>query len=103
MQYVIFAYDGTDEKAIDRRLAVRDEHLKCVEKRIENGEHLYGGAMLDEAGKMIGSVMVVDYPSREELDNWLKIEPYAVGNVWERIEIKPFRVPSIFMKPNQSK
>ncbi len=29
MQYIVSCYDGTDEKAIDRRLAVRDEHLCC--------------------------------------------------------------------------
>lgn len=32
MQYIITAYDGTDEQAIDRRLMARDEHLKSVEK-----------------------------------------------------------------------
>ncbi|TCN26195.1 YciI family protein [Mesobacillus foraminis] len=47
---------------------------------------------------MIGSMMVVDYPSREELDKWLKEEPYVVGNVWQNIEIKPCRVAPIFME-----
>ncbi|WP_373566092.1 hypothetical protein [Mesobacillus foraminis] len=42
--------------------------------------------------------MVVDYPSREELDKWLKEEPYVVGNVWQNIEIKPCRVAPIFME-----
>lgn len=56
---------------------------------------MYGGALLDDAGKMIGSVIVVDYPSREELDNWLKVEPYVVGDVWQRIDIKPYRVAPI--------
>lgn len=59
MQFIVTAYDGTDEKAMERRLAVRDEHLKSVKTRAENGEHLYGGAILNEAGMMIGSVMVV--------------------------------------------
>lgn len=98
MQYIVLAYDGTDEKAMDRRLAVRENHLKTVEKRFHAGEHLYGAAILDDAGKMIGSMMVVDYPSREELDNWLKIEPYVVGDVWRRIEIKPCKVAPLFME-----
>ncbi|MED4531363.1 YciI family protein [Metabacillus fastidiosus] len=96
MQYIVTAYDGTDEKATDRRLAVREEHLKSVERRFKEGQHLYGAAMLNDEGKMIGSMMVVDYPSREELDNWLKVEPYVTGNVWQKIEIKRCKVASIF-------
>ncbi|MED4402690.1 YciI family protein [Metabacillus fastidiosus] len=96
MQYVVTAYDGTDEKAIDRRLAAREEHLKSIERRFKEGQHLYGAAILDDEGKMIGSMMVVDYPSREELDNWLKVEPYVTGNVWQKIEIKQCKVASVF-------
>ncbi|MGG3798401.1 YciI family protein [Metabacillus fastidiosus] len=96
MQYIVTAYDGTDEKAVDRRLAAREGHLKSVERRFKEGQHLYGAAILDDEGKMIGSMMVVDYPSREELDNWLKVEPYVTGNVWQKIEIKQCKVASIF-------
>ncbi len=98
MQYIVTAYDGTDEGALDRRLKAREEHLKTVEKRFKDGEHLYGAAILDEDGEMIGSLMVVDYPSRENLDNWLKVEPYVVGNVWQKIDIQPCKVAPIFMK-----
>lgn len=98
MQYIVTAYDGTDEQAMDRRLMARDEHLKSIEKRFKQGYHLYGVAILDDEGKMIGSMMVVDYPSREELDNWLKVEPYVVGKVWQTVDIKPCRVAPIFME-----
>lgn len=98
MQYIITAYDGTDDKALERRLAVREEHLSQVETRFNEGQHLYGGAILDDNGKMIGSIMVVDYPSREELDEWLQVEPYVVGNVWQKIDIQPFKVAPLFMK-----
>jgi len=53
---------------------------------------------LDDNDKMIGSIMVVTYPSLDELhNNWLKTEPYVVGDVWREIEIKPCRVPDIFI------
>ncbi|MGE7665213.1 YciI family protein [Ureibacillus composti] len=96
MQYIITAYDGIDEQAIDRRLIARDEHLRSVEKRVKDGQHLYAAAILDDNGKMIGSMMVVDFPSKDELDNWLKVEPYVVGNVWQKIDIQPCNVASIF-------
>jgi len=99
MQYIVMAYDGTDDKAPERRLAVREEHLKSVEKRFNDREHLYGAAMCDDDGKMIGSMMVVDYPSREALDNWLDVEPYVLGDVWRKIAIQPCKVAPLFMKP----
>lgn len=96
MQFMVIAYDGTDEKAMDRRLAVREEHLESVKRRFKSGEHLYGAAILDDAGKMIGSIMIVDYPSREELNKWLENEPYIVGDVWRKIEVKPCKVAPLF-------
>lgn len=98
MQFIVTAYDGTDDKALERRLKAREEHLVSVETRYKDGQHLYGAALLDDEGDMIGSMMIVDYPSREELDNWLKVEPYVVGNVWEKIEVQPCRVAPTFMK-----
>ena len=41
-----------------------------------------------DGGTMIGSMFVVDFPSREAIESdWLRSEPYVVGNVWERIEV----------------
>ena len=97
MQFMITGYDGTDEKALDRRLAVREEHLKLAEKLFEQKKCLYGGAILDENEKMIGSCVIVDFESREALDEYLKIEPYVTGNVWQKIEVKPYRVAPLFM------
>jgi uncharacterized protein YciI len=41
--------------------------------------------------------MVMDFPSRAELDEWLKVEPYVVGKVWERVEVFKAKVPPIFL------
>jgi uncharacterized protein len=98
MQYIVMGYDGTDEEAIERRLKVREQHLKGVEANQEAGRHLYGGAILDESGKMIGSMMVVNYDSKEELEKWLENEPYVVGGVWQKLEVKPFKVAPMFTK-----
>ena len=96
MQFLVIAYDGKDEKAMDRRTAARAAHLAGIEKMKAEGKALYGVAILDTQEKMIGSVMVADFPSRADLDSWLKIEPYVTGNVWQKIEILPCRVPPLF-------
>ena len=95
MQFILTGYDGTDEGAMERRLKVRTEHLENIAVLKKCGVCLFGGAILDEAGKMIGSVIVYDFPDRQSLDENLKEEVYITGGVWKKIEIQPFRVAKI--------
>lgn len=97
MQFLVTGYDGTDEKAMDRRLAVRDSHMQLVAAMKSEGKHLFAVALLDENERMVGSTLIVDFPTREALDAWLKIEPYVVGDVWRKIEVTPCKVPPMFM------
>ena len=99
MQYLVTAFDGKDSEAGMRRISARPQHLEGVRKCIKEGKHLYGAAILDDNGNMIGSVMIVDYPSKEILENeWLRNEPYVVGDVWKEIYIKPCNVPDVFLR-----
>lgn len=98
MQFLVTGYDGKDEKAIERRLAYRDEHLALAASMAKENKFLCAAALVDEKDQMVGSVIMVDFPSREELDEWLSIEPYIKGNVWESVDVKPCKVASIFMK-----
>lgn len=91
MQFLLIAYDGTDPEALQRRLNVREEHLQKVSRLKIAGEYLFGGAILDDNGKMIGSMIVYEFPDRQALDERLKNEPYITGGVWTKIEIRPFR------------
>ncbi len=92
MQFVVIAYDGTDAGARDRRLAARPAHLENAGRMKEKGTLLTGGAILDDQGATIGSVLVVDFPSRTEFDAWLAADPYVTGDVWRKVEARPFRV-----------
>lgn len=92
MQFIVTGYDGNDEKALDRRLAAREQHLKLATEMFEKGNLLYATALLNEEGKMIGSTMICEFSSREDLDKWLEKEPYVLGKVWENIEIKNCQV-----------
>jgi len=95
MEFILIAYDGTDAGALERRMKYRPEHLERIEKLKKAGEFLIGGAILSEAGQMIGSMILYNFPDRASLDERLKDEPYIFGKVWEKIEIKPFRVAKI--------
>jgi uncharacterized protein YciI len=97
MHFLLIAFDGTDEHATQRRLAAREAHLNLGKQMFHNGKWLYGAAILDNEGKTIGSMVVCDFTSREELQKeWLDEDPYITGNVWEKIEIRRALVPSFF-------
>jgi uncharacterized protein YciI len=95
MQYLLTALDGTDKNAERRRMDARPEHLDKISVMKKNSEFLFGGAILNEEGKMIGSMIVYEFPDRNALDEKLKDEPYINNGVWETINIVPFRLANI--------
>lgn len=100
MQYLLLGYDGKDDQALERRLAVRDQHLAHVEESKASGNVLYGAAVLDDADRMIGSMMVLEFDDRAALDAWLAREPYVAGNVWQDLTIQPCQVGPAFAAPS---
>ena len=52
MQFLVVAHDGTDDQALERRMAVREDHLEGARKRAASGMTICGGALLDDDGKI---------------------------------------------------
>lgn len=96
MQFLLVAYDATDDDALNRRMAARDAHLKMVEENKKKGHAKFGAALLDEDGKMVGSMMVLDYPDQDALEDWLEEEPYILQKVWDDISITECRIAPSF-------
>lgn len=94
-QFLIIAHDYKDSEAIDRRLAARPLHLQRMRDEKEKGIFLFAGAKLSEAGNMIGSVIVAELPSMEAAHTWVAGDPYKTQNVWESVEITPFRIAAV--------
>ncbi len=92
MQFLITAYDGKDDGALDRRMSMREAHINGANQLKEAGHLIAGGAILDEAEQMIGSTMFVEFDSKAELDQWLASDPYLTGNVWQDISVLPIRL-----------
>ncbi len=97
MEFIVNGYDYTDVDALKRRTNAREEHVVGIKRMIESKNMLYAAAMLNEKGDMCGSVMFVDFNSREELDEWLKVESYILNKVWEKVEVIPCKIPPIFL------
>jgi len=98
MEFLVLGYDGSDYAAMDRRLAARENHLNAFDEFTRQGVFKYGGALLDDNQKMIGSMIVCEFASLDELkDKWLNHEPYMLGGVWQKVDIKPIRsrIPTV--------
>lgn len=88
MQFVITAYDG--EGMLAKRMEVRPLHLEGMERL---KDHLVcAGGLLDDAGDLKGSVLVMEFENREELDEYLANEIYVKEHVWERITVERMNV-----------
>lgn len=88
MQFLVKAYDG--EGMLDKRMEVRPRHLegmKALGKQL-----ICAGGLLDDAGRMKGSALVMEFPNRAALDEYLNNEPYVVEGVWQKIEVEPMNV-----------
>jgi uncharacterized protein YciI len=91
MQFLVMAKDGSDDQALERRKRTRPIHLASIAPLVDSGNVLVGGAILDDAGDMIGSMLLVEFPDRTGVDAWLSADPYVTEGVWRDIEGTPFR------------
>ena len=67
MQYIIRAYDG--EKMLNKRMEVRPRHLENMAK--VNGKVICAGGLLDDEGKMKGSVLIMEFDDCAGLNQYL--------------------------------
>lgn len=88
MQFIIRAYDG--EGMLDKRMEVRPRHLEGIDKIRDHV--ICAGGLLDDKGKMKGSVLIMEYDTREQLDEYLANEPYVQEHVWVKIEVERMNV-----------
>lgn len=94
MQFIVLGHDLPD--ALPRRLEVRQKHIDLCAQMKAQGTMLYGVALIDDAGGMKGSMIVVDLPDRAAVDEYLKSEPYVSARVWGKIEVMPCKVGPSF-------
>lgn len=82
---VTIAMDGTDADAPARRAAARPAHLARVTPMAADGTLALGGAILDEAGAMRGSIMVTRHATDAAARAWMADDPYMTGGVWRDV------------------
>ena len=88
MQFLVKANDGPN--MLEKRMEVRPRHLEGMKKL--GRQIIVAGGLLDEEGKMKGSALVMEFPDRAALDEYLAGEPYVQEGVWQKIEVEPMNV-----------
>jgi uncharacterized protein len=82
--FVIIGHDGADGQ--EKRKVHRQAHLDRMDPLDKAGKVLLAGPFTDKAGSLI----VLDMTSLEEVQAFLKDDPYVTEGVFARYEIHPF-------------
>ena len=95
MLYCIIGSDGTD--TLPKRIEARPAHLERLKQLQSEGRLILAGPFpaIDaedpgEAG-FTGSLIVAEFDSLKEAQEWAAADPYVSAGVYERISVKPFR------------
>jgi uncharacterized protein YciI len=91
MLFMVIAKDGTDTDAPARRQAARARHLEGAKELAAAGQLVLGGALLDDTGAMIGSVLLLEAEDAAAARALVAADIYTEGGVWQQVEILPFK------------
>lgn len=75
--------------ALQARMNARESHLAYVR---ETGVMKLAGPLLDEAGDMAGSLMIIEVEDLAKAKAFSAEDPYRKAGVFESVDIRPFRV-----------
>ncbi len=93
--YILIAKDAPN--SFEKRIATREAHLDFIKELSKDGKALLGGAILDDAGKMDGSIIFFSM-TQEEFEQYKKDEPYIQAGVWGDIKIQEAKYGEFFLE-----
>jgi uncharacterized protein YciI len=77
------------EDGLAHRMLVRDRHLAYAAQHADMVK--VGGPLLDDAGQMIGSFLLMEADTRAEIEAFSAADPYRSEGVFESVTIHAFR------------
>ena len=76
------------EGALETRKANRDAHLAYIKA---TGVVSMAGPLLDDAGEMAGSLVVLDVDDTNAAHEWAAQDPYAQAGLFSDVRIQPWK------------
>jgi len=95
MLYTIFAEDVPD--SLEKRVGARPEHVKRLQAMLDAGRLVLSGPFpavdSEDPGPagFTGSLMVLEFDSQEDAQNWAEADPYMAAGVYAKVTVKPFK------------
>ena len=88
--FAVHALDKSD--ALPRRLEHYTAHRSFIETDQRYGVSVVisGPLQSDDGDTMIGSLFIIDSPSRAEIEAFTKADPFMVEGVWGEVTITRF-------------
>lgn len=87
MTYLVTCYDKKD--SLNLRLSTREKHLKYLNKFKK--QIMLAGPILDEDKNPIGTVLILYYDKLEQVNDFLKNDPYTQVKLFKKISILEFK------------
>lgn len=89
--YILYAKDKPDN--LESRLEHYAAHRAFVEAQSEIGHItviMSGPLQSDDGGVMVGSMLLIDAPTREDVDQFVAQDPFMRAGVWGEVDITRF-------------
>ena len=86
MRYALMCTDKAE--ALQTRLDNREAHLAYI---AETGVVEMAGPLLDETGKMIGSLVIIEVETRADAEAWATNDPYAKAGLFAKTRIEAWK------------
>lgn len=77
-----------NDGALQTRLDNRAAHLSYIE---ETGVVTQAGPLLDDAGAMIGSLVILEVNDLAAAQDWAANDPYAKAGLFQDVELIPWK------------
>lgn len=86
----LFVLTATDKpNALELRVATRSAHVDYVRG---SGLVKIGGPLLDAAGEMTGSMLLIEADDLAAAEAFVANDPYVKAGLFERSELRPFKL-----------
>ena len=87
MTYLVTCHDKKD--SLNLRLSTREKHLKYLNKFKK--QIMLAGPILDENKNPIGTVLILYFDDLEQVNDFLKNDPYTQVKLFKKISILEFK------------
>ena len=87
--FAVYAVDKA-ETGPDIRAKNRPAHLEWA-RALGNKLRVGGPLLSDDGEQMVGSFLIIEFESLNALKAHLKTDPYAIGGLFERVDVKPYK------------